>query len=1033
MLKHKAKKWLALGLSLLIATAPAHAQYQWWWQKYNADKYNTTKSAGASQYKSNPTGNNIQLNASTSSQPAIVVLGASATTQTDVSVSLTNGVTSVGVSSVSNYVATLTNTGTVSAPVSLTWAVTGTGASGTPGTATCSGLTGGATCTGGTSATLTMPAGSTANVTIPVTIGATTGSLSVTATASITDANISDVAPANNVATDTDTVIAATTDVSISVDNGKSVVAPSSTTVHNMVVQNLGSSPVNILVTHNESGYSVASVTCATSGGATCVAGSMTGYLPVGGLITFALTSSVTGGVGGNAQMTGTVSVTTATVVDSNPANDTATDIDTISNDTTDISVTMADSSATIAPAEIRVHTVTVNNTGVKGVYVNLPIQLVTSGGANSSFSSVACSTVTAGSFCNSLTTSQANLYLAAGGQVNFLVRVNGGSATTGAYTLTVGTSTSPMITTTGVDDSNRANDEASDTNTLSANQSDFSIALTTPSAQLPAASTVSYTVTVANNGAYTGGAFVSISVSGASLQSVSSKGCTGASMSGSGASWTINNMVGGGVCSLGVIVSGTSAAGVTTTTGTVTVNSPLIDPNLANNVASHTLANAPAVSDVNLTLVDGVTSILENGSVVYTITINNPGATSADVTLTQSAVASGGASLAGISAPICYSAATNSTCSGSPPYTSRIGPAGNVKYQTTVTAGAGAGALTFTATATPSGVTDPNMANNTASDSNTIKYPSADLSVTATWPASLFLSTDGTATFVISNISSGTAAGTGSGVFSLTATNTASNASFSGLTCTAVSGGGSCSGLNVVLPPSATATYTAKLNGGSTVGGSVMYTGTITPDAGSFTDPNLTNNTVSKTYSKLRQAIYSKSCYFSGTGTGFVGESFHDWFHRTFHNYVASCNVPMATPTGSYNSCFEWKGSPGYGAPNYAWTGVIYPASGGGFAGFGAPCWGQTITGHNPPGACNHLFQVTSAALCNGMGAQGTASVSTAEMIGTLNVNGCAPSKGGVYVNNFHAIGYLSFMENTPGPNCTTPGSVTVGRSGAY
>lgn len=164
--------------------------------------------------------------------------------------------------------------------------------------------------------------------------------------------------------------------------------------------------------------------------------------------------------------------------------------------------------------------------------------------------------------------------------------------------------------------------------------------------------------------------------------------------------------------------------------TATVTATDGLIDPDLNNN--SSTVSSTPTpVADLQIVKTDGVTSYVPGQQLVYTITVTNAGpsfvtgAVVADVfdssiiisatwiaTITQ-----GQADLRG-----------QVRGTGSLNQTIDLGPGGTVVYTVTaITSSAATGLLVNTATvAAPDGTTDPNPANNTSTDVDTILFPTS-------------------------------------------------------------------------------------------------------------------------------------------------------------------------------------------------------------------------------------------------------------------------------------------------------------------
>src|SRR4029079_11860860 len=155
-----------------------------------------------------------------------------------------------------------------------------------------------------------------------------------------------------------------------------------------------------------------------------------------------------------------------------------------------------------------------------------------------------------------------------------------------------------------------------------------------------------------------------------------------------------------------------------------------LTDPNAANDSATDTDTLAPQ-ADLAITKSDGVTTAVPGQSVTYTITATNPGPSTA----TGAAVID--------SFPPGIATATWA-CSGTGTATCSPGGSGNINDSVTIPPG---GAVTYTVTATiassatgslsntasiaaPAGLTDPNAANDSATDTDTLA-PQADLAIT--------------------------------------------------------------------------------------------------------------------------------------------------------------------------------------------------------------------------------------------------------------------------------------------------------------
>ena len=273
-----------------------------------------------------------------------------------------------------------------------------------------------------------------------------------------------------------------------------------------------------------------------------------------------------------------------------------------------------------------------------------------------------------------------------------------------------------------------------------------------------------------------------------------------------------------------------------------------LVDSNPANNSASDTDTLTPQ-AELAITKTDGVASVNAGGSATYTIVATNSGpsavvgatvADTAPAALTFSAwacVASVGSSCPA-SGSGNISASVNLLSGGTATFTVDATVAGNAT-----------GSIVNTATvATPAGVTDPNLANNTATDTDTVTSV-ADLAITKSdGVASVTAGTSTTYTIVVSN--NGPSAVTGAVVSDILPAAIASD------TFTAVGSGGAAgftaSGSGdisdtVDLPAGSTITYTVNASIDSSATGSLVNTATVTTPAG-VTDPNLSNNSATDT-----------------------------------------------------------------------------------------------------------------------------------------------------------------------------------------
>ncbi|WP_313918637.1 carboxypeptidase regulatory-like domain-containing protein [Tahibacter sp.] len=253
----------------------------------------------------------------------------------DLSVTKSDGVVSAVPGSSVTYTITATNAGpqmataaTVADPfpaaLTCTW--------------TCAG-SGGGTCTAAGSGTINdtvnLPAAASVIYTATCAIDPTaTGTLVNTATVTAAIGTL-DLNLANNTATDTDT-LQPSADLALSMTDNRSVVGVGRTINYIIAVTN-STGPSTATATVNDvlpPGLYLASWICLPYGGASCSDGTGTtmntpATLPVGSGVTYVYSSTVFGG-DANDQISNTATVTSTGSTDNNPANDSATDVDTL-------------------------------------------------------------------------------------------------------------------------------------------------------------------------------------------------------------------------------------------------------------------------------------------------------------------------------------------------------------------------------------------------------------------------------------------------------------------------------------------------------------------------------------------------------------------------------------------------------------------------------------------------------------------------------------------------------------------------------
>lgn len=261
---------------------------------------------------------------------------------------------------------------------------------------TCAGA-GGGTCTTGPSAgnildSVDLPLGGSVTYTANCSVDATaTGTLENTATVGspITDPN-----PADNSATDTDT-LTPQADLSITKTDGVTSVTAGGNTTYTITASNAGPSAApGSTITDIFPASLTCSTSCVGAGGATCSAGPIAGNLndladlPVGGSVTYTAACAVDAGASGNIVNTATVAAPGG-VTDPTPANNSASDTDLVATEA-DLAVTLTDAPDPVLPAGTLVYSAMVSNAGpslADAVTLSLPLP------ANTTFESLLAST----------------------------------------------------------------------------------------------------------------------------------------------------------------------------------------------------------------------------------------------------------------------------------------------------------------------------------------------------------------------------------------------------------------------------------------------------------------------------------------------------------------------------------------------------------------------------------------------------------------------------------------------------------------
>ena len=254
------------------------------------------------------------------------------------------------------------------------------------GTWTCVGA-GGGSCTasgnGNINDTVNLPVGGSVTYTVLAAVSAAaTGTLSNTATVAA-PAGVTDPNPANNSATDTDTIVRIA-DLAITKTDGVTTATAGGVT-YTIVASNAGpSAAVGATVADTFPASLTGTWTCVGAGGGTCTASGSgnindTVNLPVGGSVTYTVSAMVSASATGTLSNTATVAAP-AGMTDPNPANNSATDTDTITQ-SGDLSVTLTGTAGPVSPGAAVSYTLIASNPGPSpatgvGVSATFPAQL---------------------------------------------------------------------------------------------------------------------------------------------------------------------------------------------------------------------------------------------------------------------------------------------------------------------------------------------------------------------------------------------------------------------------------------------------------------------------------------------------------------------------------------------------------------------------------------------------------------------------------------------------------------------------------
>ncbi len=692
-----------------------------------------------------------------------------------------------------------------------------------------------------------LPSGAVVTYTITGTVSANaTGNLVNTASVAA-PTGVTDPTPGDNTATDAD-LLTPRAELSISKEDGQSTTVPGTRVTYRVVVSNTGPSDAPGTTVTDTLPATLTGVvwTCAGSGTGTCTASGAgdiedtTVSLPVGSVVTYTITGTVSSSATGSLANTAMVAASSA-VTDPIPGNNTATDTDTLSPRAA-LSVSKDDGQSTAVPGTQVRYQIVVSNTGPSDapattVVDKSPSALVGVTWTCGGFGGATC----AASGVGDISDSTANLPV--GSVVTYTLTGTVASSATGSLV-----NTSVITAPFGVTDPITDDNTAMDTDAL-APQAALSISKDDGLSTAVPGTQVRYQVVVSNTGPSDApGTAVTDTLPGAFSAAVWT--CTGfgggtcaATGSGDIDDATVDLPSGGVVT---YTITGTvsaSATGSLVNIAAVAAAAGVTDPTPGDNVATDTDTLTPR-AELSISKDNGQSTSVPGTQVAYRVVVSNTGpsdAPGATVTDTMPAV------LTGVTWTCAGSGGGSCVAGGADNIDGALNlPSGGVvTYTITGTVSASAtGHLANTAAVTaPLGVTDPTPGDNSVTDTDTLT-PHAQLSifkddgqtsVTAGLPL--------TYTIVVSNAGpSDVTDATVADQFPVGLTGATWSCTGSGGGTCLVSGSGSIDDGGASLPVGGVLTYTVRATVDPSVRGILTNTAQVTVPVGA-TDPEPGDN----------------------------------------------------------------------------------------------------------------------------------------------------------------------------------------------
>jgi uncharacterized repeat protein (TIGR01451 family) len=648
-------------------------------------------------------------------------------------------------------------------------------------------------------------------------------------------------------------IIGPKSDLAITKDDGQTNVVAGAPVTYTITATNNGPSTVTAALVNDTLPANLSNPSFTPSTGTyNSATGLWTGLnLATGQSVTLTLKAVVNAAATVGSSLVNQVTIAPPTGYTDNIAtNNTASDADTITPATADLSVTKTDNQTATTKDNLISYTITVTNNGpsiVNTVTVtdtffdetplkqdNGAIGSITATPSQGSLSDTSPSSGSA------FTWTGANLWPGQSATITFAGKVGVDQGKTPLRNVVKVAPAGGVIDPTP----NDSDDSAFDENTIVAKtaEADLSITKTATATSIIPGNPVTYNLTITNNGADPVTSMtVKDTLPTAMLSPITFTPSTGTYNSATGL-WSGFTLAKNGTLTLTVtgIVDPTLPSGKTlANTATVQTAAGVRDSNFGNNSATNNqVVTATPQADLTVTKTDNQTQAAPGGPIVYTMTATNNGPSTVNsLTLTDSVPAS-------ITSPS-FAASTGSYNSATGAWTGlNLAKGQSITLTLTGTlSGAATGNLVNTATiAPPTGVTDPNAANNSSTDTDTI-VPVANLSITKTDNKTNVI--PGTSLgYLITVTNSGP-----STVTSLTVTDPITpkllNPQFTPATGSYNAATGQWTGLNLTAGQNVTLLLEGTVAAGAT--GNLINTATVAPPTG-VTDPDNANNSSTDT-----------------------------------------------------------------------------------------------------------------------------------------------------------------------------------------